>query len=106
MKKFKIITICGSMRFSNKMIKEQYRLESEGNLVIGCTYLPPNIDKDAAAELWDLFDEIHKAKIDLSDAIFVVNVGGYIGSSTRSEIEHAKKTGKEITYLEPVDNKK
>lgn len=50
----------------------------------------------------ELLSELHRAKIDLSDAIFVVNVDGYIGESTRGEIEYAKQIGKEIIYLESV----
>ena len=42
----------------------------------------------------------HKRKIDMADEIFVINVGGYIGSSTRSEIEYAEATGKTVRYLE------
>ncbi len=49
-----------------------------------------------------MLDDMHKRKIDMADEIFVVNVDGYIGSSTRSEIEYAKNTGKEIRYLNPV----
>ena len=45
-------------------------------------------------------DELHKRKIDLADEVFVLNVGGYIGSSTRSEIEYAEAHGKPVTYLE------
>ncbi len=97
----KKIVISGSLRFTERMIAEQYRLESEGNLVIGCTYMPPGLKKEEiSAEEWALFDEIHQRKIDLADAIFVVNVGGYIGDSTRSEIAYAKSQNKEILYLE------
>jgi hypothetical protein len=48
---------------------------------------------------------MHKRKIDMADSIFVINVGGYIGDSTRSEIEYAKAHGKTIEYLEPQKNK-
>ena len=48
-----------------------------------------------------MLDDMHKRKIDMADDIFVINVGGYIGSSTRSEIEYAKAAGKSIRYLEP-----
>ena len=48
----------------------------------------------------DAFMEAHKRKIDMADEIFVINVGGYIGSSTRSEIEYAHSTGKIVRYLE------
>lgn len=49
-------------------------------------------------------DELHKRKIDLADEILVLNVGKYIGSSTRSEIEYARKKGKIIRYLEEEFN--
>lgn len=46
---------------------------------------------------------MHKRKIDMADEIFVINVGGYIGESTRSEIEYAKKNGRKVRYLEPIE---
>lgn len=56
-------------------------------------------------EVWlkdtkQMLDDMHKRKIDMADEIFVINVNGYIGSSTRSEIEYALKTGKKVSYLE------
>lgn len=48
----------------------------------------------------EMLDDMHKIKIDLADEIFVINVGGYIGESTKSEIEYAKSMGKKINYLE------
>jgi hypothetical protein len=36
----------------------------------------------------------------MSDEIFVINKNGYIGESTKSEVEYAMKTGKSINYLE------
>ena len=47
-----------------------------------------------------MLDDMHKRKIDMADEIFVVNVGGYVGSSTRSEIEYALAHGKSVRYLE------
>jgi hypothetical protein len=49
-----------------------------------------------------MLDELHKRKIDLADEVFIINKGGYIGESTRSEIEYAKAHNKVITYLEPT----
>lgn len=46
---------------------------------------------------------MHKRKIDMADEIFVINVDGYIGESTKSEIEYAIKTGKGVAYLHPID---
>ena len=48
-----------------------------------------------------MLDDMHKRKIDMADAIYVINVGGYVGSSPRSEIDYARKNGKEILSLEP-----
>ena len=50
-----------------------------------------------------MLDDMHKRKIDMADEIFVINVGGYIGSSTKSEIEYAKTTGKAVRYLETIE---
>ena len=47
-----------------------------------------------------MLDDMHKRKIDMADEIFVINVGGYIGSSTRSEIDYALAHGKKVNYLE------
>jgi hypothetical protein len=50
------------------------------------------------AEKFNFFDDIHLQKIDLADEIFVINKGGYIGSSTRNEIEYARKVGKPVLF--------
>jgi hypothetical protein len=49
-----------------------------------------------------LFERLHYHKIDMSDEILVINVNGYIGESTKKEIEYAVRTGKKVRYLEPV----
>ena len=96
----KIITICGSLKFKSEMIEVAEKLELQENAVITPIY-PTNSNKDAYTdEQVDILDKMHKEKIKISDAIYVVNVGGYIGSSTKSEIEYAKSLGKEILYLE------
>ena len=101
--KYKVITLCGSTRFKDAFIKEQKRLTLEGNIVISVGLFGHSGD----GEVWDegtkeMLDDMHKRKIDMADEIFVINVGGYIGSSTRSEIEYTKAAGKAIHYLEPV----
>ena len=47
-----------------------------------------------------MLDDMHKCKIDIADEIFVINKNGYIGSSTKSEIEYAISKGKKVNYLE------
>jgi len=49
-------------------------------------------------------DELHLRKIDLADWVFVLNVDGYIGESTRNEIEYARKQGKSVQFLEPIES--
>lgn len=95
----KVVTICGSVRFWDKIQEMLERLELEnGYVVIGVT---PHIgEQELTKQEKDLLGELHRVKIDLSDAIFVVNVGGYIGESVKSEIEYAKEKGKEIIFLE------
>ena len=96
----KVITMCGSLKFKDDIIRWTEKLELEGNCVLSIIY-PTAADKDAyTPQQHDLLDVLHNKKIDLSDAIFVVNVNGYIGSSTRKEIEYAKARGKEVLFLE------
>ena len=98
---YKVITLCGSTRFKDQFMEAQKRLTLQGNIVISVGLFGHSGD----AEVWtegtkEMLDDMHKRKIDMADAIFVINVGGYIGSSTRSEIEYATATGKEVMYLE------
>ena len=98
---FNVITLCGSTKFKNEFLEEQKRLTIEGNIVISVGLFGHSGDD----EVWDydtkeMLDAMHKRKIDLADEIFVINVGGYIGESTKSEIEYAKNNYKTINYLE------
>ena len=101
--KYKVITLCGSTRFKDQFIEAQKRLTLEGNIVISVGLFGHSGDNEVWAEgTKEMLDDMHKRKIDMADAIYVINVGGYIGSSTKSEIEYAKKNGKEVLYLEEV----
>jgi hypothetical protein len=98
--KYKIITLCGSTRFRDEFIAEQKRLTLEGNIVISVGLFGHSGDNEVWTESTKpMLDDMHKRKIDLSDEIFVINPGGYIGSSTQSEIEYAHTTGKPVDYL-------
>ena len=98
--KYKVITLCGSTRFKDAFIEEQKRLTLEGNIVINVGLFGHSGDDEVWTEgTKEMLDDMHKRKIDLADEIFVINVGGYIGSSTHGEIEYAKATGKAVRYL-------
>ncbi len=98
---YKVITLCGSTRIREAFMEAQKRLTLEGNIVISVGLFGHAGDEEVWAEgTKEMLDDMHKRKIDMADGIFVINVGGYIGSSTRSEIEYARSMGKEIRYLE------
>jgi hypothetical protein len=100
--KYKIITLCGSTRFKDEFIEAQKRLSLAGNIVISVGLFGHSGDDEVWNEgVKEMLDDMHKRKIDLADGIYVINVGGYIGSSTRSEIEYAIRHGKSVEYLEP-----
>lgn len=104
--KFRIITLCGSTKFKDEFLAVQKQLTLEGYIVISVGLFGHSGDN----EVWsdntkEMLDEMHKRKIDLADEIFVINVSGYIGASTMSEIEYARITGKTVRYLEaPAQN--
>ena len=110
MGKYPVITLCGSTRFKDEFIEVQKRLTLEGNIVIsvglfghsGDTEVLDGMDEGTLSKTKEMFDDMHKRKIDMADEIFVINVGGYNGDSTRSEIEYAKANNKVIRYLEEM----
>ena len=95
----KVVTICGSMRFAKEMQTIASELEIKyGWAVIQCVY---GVDKlQPTKSQIDNIVNAHWKKIDISDAIYVVNIGGYIGNATKNEIEYAKSHNKEIIYHE------
>jgi len=106
---YKVITLCGSTRFKDEFMEAQKRLTLEGNIVIsvglfghsGDHEVWENMDEGTLTATKEMLDDMHKRKIDMADEIFVINVGGYIGESTRLEIEYAVIHGKTVKYLEP-----
>lgn len=101
--KYKVITLCGSTKFKEEYLNAQKQLTLEGNIVISVGLFGQSGDNEVWSEgTKDMLDDMHKRKIDMADEIFVINVGGYIGESTRSEIEYAKSTGKGVKFLEQL----
>ena len=105
---YKVITLCGSTRFKDAFMEAQKRLTLERNIVIsvglfghsGDDEVWENMDERTLTETKEMLDNMHKRKIDMSDEIFVINVSGYIGESTRSEIAYATAKGMPVRYLE------
>jgi len=97
-----LVCLCGSTRFLEAFREANYRETLAGKIVlsIGCV-TSSDSDLGLDDETKSRLDELHKRKIDLADEILVLNVGGYIGESTRSEIEYAERQRKTVRYLEP-----
>ena len=99
--KYPIITLCGSTRFKDEFMEAQKRLTLEGNFVIsiglfghsGDSEVWESMDEGTLTKTKEMLDDMHKRKIDMADEIFIINVGGYIGDSTYSEIDYVKAHG-------------
>ena len=106
---YKVITLCGSTRFRREFEEANKRLTLAGNIVIsvglfghgGDAEVWEGMDEGSLTRTKEMLDDMHKRKIDMADEIFVINVGRYVGDSTRSEIAYAEAHGKPVRYLEP-----
>lgn len=93
----KTVTVCGSMKFEKEMKEIAFILETKYDMnVLQCVYNEGklNLSKDKIIAL----NSAHFKKIELSDAIYVVNIQGYIGSQVKKEIEFAQNLGKEVIF--------
>jgi hypothetical protein len=107
-----IVVLCGSTRFSDAFRQANLDLTLAGNIVltIGCDM---RSDAEVFAGYSDQglalvkarLDELHKRKIDLADEVLVLNVGGYVGESTRGEVEYAQELGRPVRYLEAIEER-
>ena len=103
---YKVITLCGSTRFRNEFEQVQKELTLNGYVVISVGLFGHSGDDEVwegktegeITETKKMLDDMHRQKIDMADEIFVIDVGGYIGSSTNSEIRYAQSSGKKIRY--------
>ena len=93
----KTYTLCGSMRFEKEMQEGAWYLETQkGYNILQCIYSV--VDAKPTAEELHALERAHYCKIDISDGIYVLNIGGYIGESVRKEIAYAQQHGKEVLY--------
>jgi len=107
----KIICLCGSTRFTEQMLIKQWELTKAGFIVVSWCALPDSYFamRDALNQtthigdqegVTELVDELHKRKIDLADEVLILNIDGYIGESTRNELNYAITQGKPVQYEE------
>ncbi len=98
-----IICLCGSTKFMDAFFEAGWAFTLEGKIVLSvgvCKHAEHHGGESLGQEVVGKLDELHLRKIDLADSVFVLNVGGYIGDSTRKEIEYAERKNKPIGYLE------
>ena len=95
----KVVVMCGSYRFLPEIQREAERLELENGYAV-ITILPLTANRKLSAEEAETLAELHLYKINLADAIYVVNVNGYIGEAVKREIAYAREKGKDILYFD------
>lgn len=93
------ITLCGSTRFKKAWMEWNARLTLQGHVVYSVAMWSHDVRIEPTDEQKHLLDKVHLGKIDNSDEIFVLDVNGYIGNSTRGEIDYAKSQNKKVRYL-------
>lgn len=100
----KKICYCGSLRFLEKFKEYEYQSVIDGHIALlpCCMFVDIQREYGAESDYKQKADDLHKRKIDICDEVFVINVGGYIGESTRNEINYARHIGKPVKYLEPI----
>jgi len=97
-KSFRIITLCGSTSFMNEFLVAAQSLSFNGYIVLMPHVFAHSIGMKLSEKRKSKFMRLHKQRIDMSDAIMVINKDGYIGESTKEEIEYAKAKGKKVYY--------
>lgn len=94
-----VITLCGSIRFREELERIETELTLAGHVVLTPVALDPA--SDLTEEQRARLGRVHLQKVSMADEVLVVNVGDYVGESTRREIEHARSRGVAVSYLEP-----
>jgi hypothetical protein len=98
-----IITLCGSTKFKELFFAVAKELTLAGNIVLMPMVFHHTDNDELTEEQKIRLDNLHKLKINMSDAIYVINYGGYIGKSTYGEIDWASKLNKQIFFLENAE---
>ena len=102
----RIICLCGSVRFKKDFEEADWAFTMSGDIVVqpGCwNHAQFHEDNKYMQDCKVSLDKLHKKKIDLADMVYIINKDGYIGESTRSEIEYAESKNKWIAYMEPIE---
>jgi len=93
-----VITLCGSTKFKPQFREAEAALTLQGHIVLSVGFFEQSDGIEITGAQERMLKELHFHKIDMSEAIFVIDVNGYIGESTRAEIDYANKHGKQVRY--------
>lgn len=97
-----IITICGSLQFKDEMMKITEKMTLQGHCMLSIVYPTKATINAYSKKEKEILGKMHKERIKISDAILVININDYIGSSTKEEIEFAKNLNKEVIYYTDI----
>jgi hypothetical protein len=103
-KRPRIVCLCGSTRFMDAFFDAGWAETLEGRIVLSvgvCKHATHHGGESLGPEVAAMLDELHLRKIDLADEVLILNVGGYVGESTRRELDYARRTEKAVRWLEP-----
>lgn len=102
----KVVCLCGSTRFKEAFVAANRQETLNGNIVLSVGFFGHEEGFDQLSVVKQGLDDLHKRKIDLADEVLILNVGGYVGPSTRSEVEYARANGKDVRWLNMSDDVK
>jgi hypothetical protein len=97
-----VVTLCGSTKFKKQFEEAMAALTLQGKIVLSVGFFEQSDQVAVTEEQVKLFGRLHLHKIDMSDEIYVINVNGYIGESTKREIDYATRKGIKVSYLEQI----
>lgn len=97
---FKVITLCGSARFKDEFRKQEQILSLKGYIVLSPIFFDDEKQIKLEHSTLEMLKLMHYRRIDLSDEILVINKNGYIGESTKKEIDYARNHSKIVNFIE------
>jgi hypothetical protein len=100
----RIVCLCGSTRFGDAFRNANRDETLAGKIVLSVGLFGHTEGIDMNGPVKAMLDQLYFRKIDLADEVLILNVGGYIDHSTRNKLEYARRLGKIVRFLEPIDS--
>jgi len=101
-----VVCLCGATRFFKAFQIAGLEETLAGNILLVASGTDSDHFDNLPREEYDRVEKdierLNFRKIDMSDKVYFLNVGGYIDKSTQRELDYARALGKEIRFLEDV----